>query len=42
MFAELLEVDVPQHDHLVVALDLVEGALEQRHGIDCVAGEESS
>ncbi len=39
VLAVALEADVAQHDHLVVALDLLEGALEHRHRVLLVAAE---
>src|SRR3546814_19348649 len=35
-----LEADVAQQHHLVVALDFLEGALQQVDGVHCVAVEE--
>jgi len=40
VLAIALDAHVPQHDHLVVTLDLLEGAREQRGGVDAVATEE--
>jgi len=41
MLAVRFEADVAQHDQLVIAVDLREGALEEVHGVDVVAGENS-
>jgi hypothetical protein len=40
MLAMALQADVAQQDDLVVAVGLLEGALQQGNGIDAVAGEE--
>ncbi len=39
MFAVALETDAAQHDHLVIAFDLLEGLLQDRLGVLVVAAE---
>src|SRR3546814_7461326 len=39
-YATLFRSDVAQHHHLVIAFDLLEGALQDLHGIAVIAGEE--